>query len=384
MLLKLVLIGTLAVGGAPPAAPASVWTQDGHGPGNNGWNPYEKVVTARTVGGLKPRWSIDSGPEQGSCGRAGTPPVVANGRVFVIDYATHGIAAYHAKNGKRLWLYHSPSFAALRLAVTGNRLIAVAPPCRPGQAGGSRVVALDVRTGAVRWQQSTGLHLHTFVVTAGTVVAATYDGTGPDPAAGSVAFRTADGRPLWERADVLAGPVSAGGLVLLADRVARRWTAVAVATGRRDWHTGIEATAEAADPAGARFYLSDTRDLRAVDSASGRPLWRIRGVAGPVCDDGRRLYLSGGVPGVGVGVVSAWEPGTGRRLWWRGLDGIQRMVRAADLLLVGSADQVAILSPQDGATVAPAGHLAPMNNHPVVAGGKLYITDRTALRVYAP
>ncbi|MEU7904615.1 PQQ-binding-like beta-propeller repeat protein [Actinoplanes sp. NPDC049118] len=394
MLLKIVLTGALAVAGTPlpgsaladTGSPSSIWAQDGHGPGNNTWNPHERIVTARSVAGLKLRWRVDSGPEADRCGRAGTPPVVANSRVFALDHATNGITAYDAKTGERLWRFSSASFDALGMAVAGNRLIAVGARCGARSTAGSRVVALDVKTGAVRWKTSTHLRISSFVVDAGTVVASTYDGAGPDPGAGSVAFRTSDGVRRWERDDVLAGQVSARGRVLMADRTAGTWTAVSADTGRRIWHTGIETTAEAADPTGSRFYLTNARGMRSVEAASGRPLWRIPGMSGPVCDDGRRLYLGGGEfhTGTGVAVVSAWEPATGRLLWWRGLDGTQRMVRATDLLLAGSGDQLAFLSPEDGSWAAAPSGLAPMNSHPVVAGGKLYITDRTELRVYAP
>ncbi|MEU4216808.1 PQQ-binding-like beta-propeller repeat protein [Actinoplanes sp. NPDC026623] len=395
MLLKLALTGVLAVAGVSlpqvPAradtSPSSAWSQDGYGPGNNTWNPNEQIVTARRVAGLKLRWSVDSGPEGAPCSRAGTPPVVANGRVFVLDYATNGITARDAKTGERLWRFSGASFDALGIAVIGNRLVAVDAPCDPRTGAPSHVVALDVKTGDVRWRKPTDLRIFSFVVDAGTVVAATYHGAGPDPGAGSVAFRVSDGGLLWERDDVLAGQVSAQGRVMMADQNTRTWTAVSITTGRRIWHTGIETTAEAADPDGVRFYLTNARGLRAVDAASGRPLWRIPGLGGPVCDDGQRLYLGGGElfhTGAGVAVVSAWEPATGKLLWWRGLDGAQRMVRTTDLLIVGTVGQVAFLSPEDGSVAAPARGLAAMNNHPVVAGGKLYLTDRTALRVYAP
>ena len=78
--------------------------------------------------------------------------------------------------------------------------------------------------------------------------------------------------------------------------------------------------------------------------------------------------------------------GRGTRLWSRTLPGAaQRPVRAGGLLYVTvEGHPMRILSPVTGGDVAGAGRFGTASGHAVVAGGRLYLTDGTTLRVYGP
>src|SRR5687768_7883754 len=102
--LATLLVAVVALGAAPAAAAApAAWTRAGHDPGNTGYNPDEPTVNAGTIAKLKRRWTATPGPGTEGCGPSPQAPLVAGGRVFVLD--GRGVGAYDAASGKRLWLY---------------------------------------------------------------------------------------------------------------------------------------------------------------------------------------------------------------------------------------------------------------------------------------
>ena len=76
-----------------------------------------------------------------------TSPLVAGARVFVSG-ADRSISAFDAQTGRRLWNYTRPGEQALALRQAGV-LLAVGDTLVGGMSG--RLIGLDPRTGAVRW-----------------------------------------------------------------------------------------------------------------------------------------------------------------------------------------------------------------------------------------
>lgn len=389
-LLALALAASPVSAGPRSAEEVSAWTQDGFGPGNTGWNPDETVVNARTIKTLKPRWTIPAPTEPEACPPRPVAPVVAGGRVFKLDAATNGVAAYDADTGTRLWGYVGAYyFRAFRLAVADGVLVVADANCDPS-AGDGRIVGLDVRTGEQLWIRVNTWRSFAITMDRGVaVMGGECAGCISDIGFGLEAYRVSDGVRLWYKGfEEIAGAASARGRILLSAAGSDpfpgvptpKWTAVDLKTGKRIWHTGIRtAGARAADPAGNYFYLGDAEGMRVVAAGTGRPLWRMNdGPVGQVAVDDRRVYASL------RNQVRAYDAKTGRFLRSRAMTAPKRPIRAADLLYVQTGTAVAILSPVNGSTVALSTPFRPMTDHVVVAGGQLYITDGATLRAYAP
>lgn len=384
MLFKIAVAALLTL--PAPAPPAPEWPQDGFGPGNTGWNPAETTVGAATIGNLKQSWTATIA-HTAACPVTQLAPVLAGGRMFVLDRAG-GVAAFDAATGARLWHHSAENFRAVRLAVWGGTVVAVDAPCDRDSAD-HRIAGLDAATGGRRWLRFFLWRSASLVVDAGiAVVGGRCGGCVSDTGYGTVGFRVTDGAEVWSRAfQIPTGDVSAAGRVILSAAaddpfpgVPRpKWTAVDIRTGTRIWHTHARMSGvRAADPAGRRFLLGDSRGLRAVDAATGRPLWRTGdGPVRTVAADDRRIYASLS------GSVRAYSPVTGRSLWSRKVTAPGRPVRAHDLLYVHTGAAVAILNPATGATVALSAPFRPMRDHVVVAGGRLYVTDTSSIRTYS-
>jgi outer membrane protein assembly factor BamB len=371
----------LAAGAAAPAvaaAPAARWGQDGYGPGHTRYNPDESVVNAGSIGKLKQRWTATAGPGEPGCEPATRAPLMVDNRVFILD--SGGVGAYDARTGKRLWLAADFSFISAGLAVAGGVVLVSDTNCYSNSNYDGHVTALDVRTGAELWRATGSWMIDTVVADAGAVVTSGYCGTCEGFKNGVVAFRLSDGAELWSRENVvLAGPVAAGGRVLLSRTGSAETQAVAIATGVPAWGFGGRVGASAATPAGDQFYVTDAGGLRAVHAKSGTQLWRIDKETGDLAADGRRVYVAA------AGRMNTYDAKSGKLLWTRALSRPRTPVRAGGLLyVVTGAGIPAILSPANGkpANGKPVPH--GMTQHVVVAGGQLLATYGSTLRVYAP
>jgi outer membrane protein assembly factor BamB len=382
MLLNLAVVAVLTLT-TPP------WPQDGYGPGYTGWNPSETTVGAATIGKLRPAWAVDVAPTAAACPVTQVAPLVAGGRMFVLDRSTNGVAAFDAATGAELWRYHDEYLRAVRLAVWEGTVVVVDGPCDPVTEM-HWTTGLDAATGARRWRRVSLWQATTLVVDKGiAVVGGRCHGCISDQGYGTDGIRVSDGEQAWYRGFLMpTGNVSAGGRILLRAAAddpfpgvpVPRWTAVDITTGKRIWHTGITVSGtRAADPAGKHFYLGDAKGMRAVDAATGRAIWRTSdGAVRSVAADGSRVYASL------AGEVRAYSPVTGKSLWSRKVTVPGRLIRAKDLLYVQAGATVAILNPATGATVTLSAPFRPMSDHVVVAGGRLYVTDGSSVRAYVP
>ena len=335
MLLNLVVAAVVAL-----ATPT--WPQDGYGPGYTGWNPSETTLGAAKIGTVRQVWQVTVAPTATTCPVTQVAPLFADGRMFVLDRSTNGVAAFDAATGVRTWMRY------------------------------------------LLWRATTLVVEKGIAVVGGKCPACISDiGYGSD------GLRVSDGVEVWHRGFMIpTGSVSAGGRVILRDAAddpfpgvpVPRWTAVDITTGQRVWHTGTAVSGTlGADPAGKRFYLGDSKGMRAVDAATGRQIWRTsNGAVRSVAVDNGRVYASLGSE------VRAYHPTTGGSLWSRKVTAPKRLIRAKDLLYVQTGNTVAILDPGTGTTAALSTPFRPMNDHVVVAGGRLYVTDGSSVRAYAP
>ncbi|MFI5936286.1 PQQ-binding-like beta-propeller repeat protein [Actinoplanes sp. NPDC051494] len=362
--------GLISVPGAASAKVAPTWTHDGYGPGNTGYNPAESVVNAATITKLKLRWRAV--PRAGTEGcQQQTTPVVAGGRVFLVD--GDGVGAFDLRTGRRLWSDTTVMDAMVHrtMTVAGGLVITSGYSCYGTSDPGGHIVALDAVTGKVRWSRIEGSATMTVLVDGSTLVSfsacevcSSYVVSG---------YRLTDGVRKWSRDGLLATPVSAGGRLLLSAGASGSF-AVSAATGAQLWQSGIAWNVIAANPAGSQFYVRGPKGrFAAVNAATGKVLWSVPAAAGELAADGTRVYVSRGDR------ITAYRAGDGRRLWFRTGIAESRPVRAGGLLYLAGS----VLSPVNGSLVLSATYSTPFQ-HAVVADGKVLRVKGLEVQAYGP
>ncbi len=379
--MNLFLAALLVLPVVPPAA-TPIWTQEGHGPGHNYYNPDESVINATTVGRLKQRWVVTTPARPDTCTLQG-PPLAAGGRLITTDPA--GVTAFAPTTGKRLWHWTFPvrqeHFGQLALA--GNRAIALTNPCdpTPGAGKAAYLTALDTSTGAQRWRVTMNQFTNIMVIDKGVAVVGNWGGFGSDPDT-TTGYRVSDGAKLWQvRGYRLDRGVAAGGRLLLRSADDKSARAVSSTTGKPLWSTTKPWAPLAAAPDGSRFLVSTDGDgVTSVDAATGKAQWSTRH-DGAVAYDGRRVFLTY------HRTVETYAAATGRLERVTPLAGRGgQPVRAGGLLYLTVDDKnpIAILDARTGRTVATYPEMAILGQPPVIVNGWLYTTDGETLRGYAP
>ena len=362
-----VAVAAFVLAPAPAAAaPGSEWPQAGYGGGNTYYNPGESRLNGDTIGGIRERWVVPT-HSVAHC-EVGGGPVVAGGRVFSTDPG--GVGAYDSATGVRRWHVELPRTTVWRLAVADGKLIVLSSACRVPTAFQSNLTAYEMATGARIW--SSGLAKYSFDMRIDRGVVAL--DSNQDGLASTIAYGVADGKFRWlRRGDRGDGLISAGGRLLLR-RESGGAVAVSITDGRTLWQTPENWYAVGSDPAGSRFYVGGP-GLAAVDAATGRRLWASPLEAFAVTSDARHVYFGR------ARSVECLDAATGRKLWSVHLPGLAgRSVRAGGLLYVAGA----ALEIRDAATGKPekSGIAGDVDLPPVVADGRLLITDGDQLRAY--
>ncbi len=219
------------------------WPQPGGTPGH--------AVGHVALAGYKTLWRSDVGSATGREGRVVAPPIIAEGRVFVVD-ARSQVSCLDAEKGKRIWRFDTQAEGARSsgsgggaafendrlyvttgygqvialVADTGKELwrTSLTAPIRSGPTvGGGRVFAvsidnqihcLDATTGRRQWAHSgitetAGLYGSASPALSGNTVIAPFS-------SGEIfALRVDNGRVLW--GDSLAGVVRSDAVSSLAD-----------------------------------------------------------------------------------------------------------------------------------------------------------------------
>jgi outer membrane protein assembly factor BamB len=356
-----------------------VWSQDGYGPGHTRYNPAESTINAATIGKLKPRWAVTADAGRPGCDPGPVAPLVAGGRVFLTD--TGGVAAYDLRTGRRLWLNTTFSLIRSPLIVVDGLVLVFDTNCYANSNYDSAVTALNAATGTRKWEKSSNWTIDTAVADGGTLTASGYCGTCSGFDHGVDAFRIADGGKLWSHEnEILAGPVSAGGRVLLHRTIGGGDTyAAPIATGAQTWGTSGTVTVAAATPDGSRFYLATSGGLAAVDAGSGRPIWQVPNEGGDLAADGRRVYVAS------AGRINTYDAGDGKLLWTRALADPRAPVRAGGLLYVVSGrGTLTVLSPVTGRPVDTKRAYPGLTDHVVPVAGRLLTIEDSTVRAYTP
>jgi len=275
-------------------------------------------------GPLRVLWQQDAGKGSDKSSRLTAAPVIADGRVFVLDSAAH-VYAFDAGSGNPLWdkgLAPVGKDESWLFGLFGSN--GQMDPTK-GYGGGvcyddgklfatsgfGEVVAFDARTGKKLWSADLGVPIvNAPTANGGRVFVSSHDNH-------FVALAESDGRKLWdhqgitEAAGILESTSAAvAGEYVMAPYSSGEIYALRVTNGRPAWndmltHSGV-ATA-----------------LSELDDIAGRP----------VVDRDEVYAISHS------GVLAAININTGDRLWSRDIGGIQTPWAAGDYVYVLTTDE---------------------------------------------
>ena len=295
----------------PPPTTRADWPQAG------GTTTHE-MGHAAVAETLTEAWSRDIGEGGGYRRKITAQPVVAEGRVYVMD-ADAVVTAFDAVKGSKLWEFETRTEEDRGTNVGGG--VSVDAGVLYATTGRGNLAALDAVTGAVKWQAR--------LDNAARAAATIGDGLLFVPELGNrlSAYSITDGKRVWTylgldaQTEVLGlpSPAYAEG-ILVAGFSSGELVAIRGTTGAVLWSDSLAA-------AGGRESVSE--------------LSAIHGM--PVIQDGR-------VYAVGLGrLMLSLDLRSGRRLWEREIAGDETPCLAGEWIFVLSSDaKLAALSRIDG------------------------------------
>ena len=257
-------------------------------------------------------WRVDAGAGTSDDGWLLSGPVVADGRVFVMDTDAR-VAAFDAATGARVWRTDLAGDGERDASWGGG--VAYADGRVYAATGFAQVIALDAGTGSEVWRRSV-----------------------------SGAMR--------------AAPTTGSGLVFVVTRD-NQMHALSGDDGQVQWsHTGIAETSGLMGGGGSPAVDADivvvpysSGEIFALRGLNGRPLWsdslatirRLDAVSAladirgrPVIDGGRVYAISHS------GRMAAIDQRTGQRIWEASLGGVEQPWIAGDFVFVVTSDAVVV------------------------------------------
>ena len=295
----------------PAPTPNDDWPQ-------SGGYPNHAMHHMQVPENLAKAWSVDIGSGSGDDERLASSPIIAGGRVFVMDSGSV-VSAYDVANGERLWETdltpeeEDEGHISGGIAFDGGRLFV--------STGFAQVIALDAGTGGEIWRQPvSGPARAAPTVRGGRVFVVTVDNK-------LFAIDAKDGRGLWshigiaETAIILgSGSPAVGAGVVVVPYTTGELVALKVDTGRVLWQDTLASVSR-------------------TDVVSN--LAHIRGR--PVIDRDRVIAMSHG------GLMVAIDLRSGRRLWQREIGGLESPWVAGDYIFILSNDaEIACINRKDG------------------------------------
>lgn len=296
----------------PDATANADWTQPGGVPSN-------AMSHLSAPGKLEKLWSVDAGSGSGGASRLVASPIVAEGKVFVLDAEAH-VRAFDAKSGKKLWTQDltpedqdSEKARGGGIAYDNGHIFAA--------TGFGLVHSLDAATGKVGWTANAVVPFRASpTATNGFVYAVTSENQ-------MLCLNEETGEILWrhrgitEPAGILAAtsPAVAGSIVI-APYSSGELFALRTENGTVLWSDSLTRT-------GNLTSLSELNDI------AGRP----------VIDNDRVFAISHSGRFVSIDLR------TGERVWTRDVPGVQTPVVAGDYIFLVTGDQEVLgMSRRDG------------------------------------
>jgi outer membrane protein assembly factor BamB len=291
-------------------------------------------------GQLTTAWQTNAGKGSDDASRLTAPPIVADGRVFVLDAATH-VFAFNAKTGQPVWdkdlapkgpddsivfgMLPNPGLFGDDLSIDPSKGFGGGVAFDGGKVfastGFGTVFALDAATGHQLWKSDLGVPVvNAPVANGGRVFVSSQDNH-------FFALAENDGRTLWDHQGITesAGILESTSAAVSGDYVITPYTsgelfAIRVQNGRPTWNDMLTRS-------------GNVTALSELDDIAGRP----------VIDRDMVFAISHS------GIMVAINLNTGERLWSRDIGGIQTPWVAGDFVYVLTTDsQVLCLARKDG------------------------------------
>lgn len=288
-------------------------------------------------GPLRQVWQADAGKGSDDDSRLTAPPVVADGKIFILDAQAHAFA-FDAASGRRIWsdnlaekgetnLWHTLTLGAIGQDTSIDPTkgfgggIAYDKGAVYVTTGFGDVYALNATNGKQVWKTNLGVPIvNSPVALGGRVFVSSQDNH-------FVALAEADGRKLWDHQAIAesAGILESTSAAVAGDFVIAPYTsgelyALNVQNGRPAWSDTLTAS-------GAPTALSE------LDDIAGRP----------VVDRDMVFAISH------AGVMVAINLNSGERVWSRDIGGIQTPWAAGDFVYVTTTDDLLLcLARKDG------------------------------------
>jgi outer membrane protein assembly factor BamB len=378
----------------PPPVALKDWPQEG--------------VTANKITGnieaapsLKVQWREGIGQGSNLQKRLVAPPVVSDGKLFVID-ANQKVSALDAATGRHIWskqltALHKRDKSAVGggLAVLGDKLLV--------SSGFGYLAALSVNDGKQIWKQRTDSPLSSSPAVIGTrayVTSTDNQVYAVDTDTGEIVWSD---QAIAESARILSSPSPAvSNELLVAPYSSGELIAYLPANGRRLWQDTLTTVGRftplsaindiAGHPTidnGVVYAASYSGVLTAIDARAGQRLWAILfgSRLGPVVA-GEYLFIVGA-----EGQVACIQKIDGKIVWVRNLPEFKKekkkkgrivwtgpLIASSRLIVASSEGNMLALSPQTGETIGELKLGADILIQPIAAGGLIYVlTDKGQL-----
>jgi outer membrane protein assembly factor BamB len=335
----------------PPETANAAWSESG-GNANNSLGPL--ALGAR----LQEAFSVQAGRGVNAAARLAAAPIVADGRVYVID-ALGTVRAFNGRTGATLWQSQTPTERGNEGALFGGG-IAYADGRIFASNGLGYVAALNAQNGKMVWRSRPGGPLRGApTVSNGAVYVMSQDNQ-------IFSLKEADGATNWSQAATLqiaaifgaASPAVAQGTIV-AGFSSGELNAYRYENGRQVWQDALERTS----------ISTSVSSLSDVD-------------ADPVIDNGQVLAIGAGGRMVALDLVS------GQRLWELNVSGLSTPYVAGDwVYAVTEDDKLLCIYRQNGHIrwISQLPHYANSKKKkgdagysgPVLAGGRLIVTGST-------
>jgi outer membrane protein assembly factor BamB len=232
------------------------WSEAGFLPSHGSFNPYENVLSEKTVVGTGLRWSYTTGSFVFSS------PAVANGVVYVGSYDGN-VYALNASTGALLWSFPTGNAVDSSPAVA-NGVVYIG-------SGDNNVYALNASTGALLWSFPTGSSVESSPAVANGVV---YVGSDDNNV---YALNASTGAKLWSYTTfgvVFSSPAVANGVVYVGSDDKNVY-ALNASTGAKLWSytTGSFVFSSPAVANGVVYVGSYDGNVYALNASTGALLW---------------------------------------------------------------------------------------------------------------
>jgi len=323
-------------------------------------------------GPLRQIWQADAGKGSDDDSRLTAPPVVADGKIFILDAQAHAFA-FDAASGQRIWsdnlaekgetnIWHTLTLGAIGQDTSIDPTkgfgggIAYDKGAVYATTGFGDVYAINATNGKQIWKTNLGVPIvNSPVALGGRVFVSSQDNH-------FVALAEADGRKLWDHQAIAesAGILESTSAAVAGDFVIAPYTsgelyALSVQNGRPAWSDTLTAS-------GAPTALSE------LDDIAGRP----------VVDRDMVFAISH------AGVMVAINLNSGERVWSRDIGGIQTPWAAGDFVYVTTTDDLLLCLARKDGRVKWMHQLQrwadpDSKNGPITWAGPVLVSDRLLL-----